>query len=187
MFRAVALATIVAVGGSGGSHGVLPNAKLGALKCANPQLPPSILEGQNAAITDKLSAAPLPVVTIEGAKADLNVAVASDLDTRSEGLMCVTALKPNAGMIFVFLQTANWNFWMKDTVLSLDMIWVESDGTVSTVAANVPAATLTTPSDRVAQRNGHGKYVIELRAGAAARNGIEAGTHLRIPELAAKS
>ena len=187
MLRAAVLASIVAVGGSGGSHGVLPNAKLGALKCANPQLPPAILEGQNAAITDKLSAAPLPTVTVEGSKADLDLAVANDLETRNEGLMCVTALKPNAGMIFVFAQTANWNFWMKDTVLSLDMIWVESDGTVSTVAADVPAATLTTPSDRVAQRSGHGKYVIELGAGAAARNGIVAGTRLRIPELAAKS
>ena len=183
MFRIAMLAAVVAVAGSGSGRGTLPNAKLGALKCANPQLPTSILQGGNAAVTDALSAAPLSVVTVDGANTPLTLAVASDVDTRNRGLMCVTALRPNAGMLFVFPQTRDWNFWMKDTVVSLDMIWVEGDGTVSAVAANVPAASLTTPDARVAHRDGHGKYVIELRAGAATRYGIAVGTRLRIPAL----
>ncbi len=186
MLSAVVLAAAVAISGSGGGGGLSPSAKLGALKCANPKLPASILSGANAAVTDALSADPLPVVTVDGANAPLSLAVANDLDTRNQGLMCVTALRPNAGMLFVFARSQNCDFWMKDTVVSLDMIWVETSGTVTHVAENVPAATLTTPDNRVAHRIGRGKFVIELRAGAAARNGIAVGTHLQIPALTAQ-
>lgn len=186
MLRAAALAALVAISGTGGGGGLSPAPKLGALKCANPKLPAAILGGANAAVTDALSAEPLPVVTVEGGSVPLSLAVANDLETRNQGLMCVTALRPNAGMLFVFARSQSWDFWMKDTVMPLDMVWIETNGTVSYVAANVPAATLTTPDERIAHRVGRGKYVIELRAGAAASNAIAVGTHLTIPALQAQ-
>ncbi|MDQ2909102.1 MAG: DUF192 domain-containing protein, partial [Candidatus Eremiobacteraeota bacterium] len=122
---------------------------------------------------------------ITGAATPLTLAVAADSRSRERGLMCVTALRPDAGMIFVFPQDSNWEFWMKNTVTPLDMLWVAADGTVRNVFANVPAATLDTADDKVARRRGQGRYVIELRSGDAARDHIAVGTHLQLPPLQA--
>jgi uncharacterized membrane protein (UPF0127 family) len=119
---------------------------------------------------------------VRAPKAQLRLAVAGDFASRELGLMCVTRLRPNAGMIFVFDSAGTWDFWMKNTVAPLDMIWVETDGTVSNVAADVPASTLTTPDDAIARRSGHGLYVIELPAGEAALDGILKGAKLTICE-----
>jgi len=119
---------------------------------------------------------------VRAPKAQLRLAVAGDFATRELGLMCVTRLHPNAGMIFVFETAQTWDFWMKNTVTPLDMIWLEADGTVTNVAANVPASTLVTRDDAVARRSGHGLYVIELPAGEAALDGIVKGAKLTICE-----
>jgi uncharacterized membrane protein (UPF0127 family) len=67
------------------------------------------------------------------------------------------------------------------------MIWLDADGTITTVAANVPSSTLETPDAAVARRNGHGRYVIELRAGEAARERLAVGTRLQLPPLQVES
>ncbi|MBV8355035.1 MAG: DUF192 domain-containing protein [Candidatus Eremiobacteraeota bacterium] len=94
-----------------------------------------------------------------------------------------TSLAPHAGMIFVFAQDALLGFWMKNTLIPLDMVFVRGDGTISSIAANVPASTTQTPDDQVARRAARGKYVIELGAGEAARDGLRVGLHLALPHL----
>jgi uncharacterized membrane protein (UPF0127 family) len=128
-------------------------------------------------------APPLRVVTATVGTLVLRLAVASDESTRELGLMCVTRLRPHAGMIFVFPQTADQEFWMKNTLVPLDMLWVAADGTVTSVAAAVPASTLQTPDDQVARRKGNGRFVIELSSGEAAQDGLRAGTRLNLPPL----
>jgi uncharacterized membrane protein (UPF0127 family) len=113
--------------------------------------------------------------------------VVSTPEDRESGLMCVTALRKHAGMIFVFPTTQAWGFWMKDTLVPLDMIWVVPGGKVTAVAADVPESTLATPDDQVARRNGKGRYVIELAGGEAAEDGIRPGTILKLPALSAKT
>jgi uncharacterized membrane protein (UPF0127 family) len=98
--------------------------------------------------------------------------------------MCVTRLRPHAGMLFVFERSGDWEFWMKNTLIPLDMIWVAFDGTVSGIASNVPASKVTTPDDEVARRSGDGLYVIELAAGEAASDGIVKGVKLVLPVTA---
>jgi uncharacterized membrane protein (UPF0127 family) len=83
-------------------------------------------------------------------------------------------------MIFVFDKDSKQEFWMKNTLIALDMVWVRASGTVDTVAANVPKSTRTTPDDAVARRAGTGKYVIELAAGEAAADGIVVGSDLKM-------
>jgi len=123
----------------------------------------------------------LPVVETGAPGARLRLAVAGDEPTRELGLMCVTRLRPHSGMIFVFARDESVEFWMKNTLIPLDMIWVRADGRVDTVAARVPASTRETPDDRVARRHGRGLYVIELAAGEAARDGIVPGARLSVP------
>ncbi|HMD01934.1 MAG TPA: DUF192 domain-containing protein [Candidatus Baltobacteraceae bacterium] len=149
--------------------------------CSNPRLPPAVLAGSTA-FQKKPS---LPVVRVRMPALALNLAVAANENDRELGLMCVLKLAPRSGMIFVFERANEQGFWMKNTLLSLDMIWVEADGRVSSVAARVPASTLETTDAKVARRTGHGRYVIELAAGEAAADGIVSGAQLQLPPLRA--
>jgi uncharacterized membrane protein (UPF0127 family) len=149
--------------------------------CANPDLPRAIIDG--SPVVD--GHAPLRTIDVTAKKATLTLAVADNAQQRELGLMCVTALREHAGMIFVFPKASDWQFWMKNTLVPLDMVWVEADGKVSSVAADVPESALSTPDDKVARRTGHGGFVIELNAGEASRDGIAAGQHLALPTLTA--
>jgi hypothetical protein len=152
-----------------------------ATNCANPRLPLDILDGS----AQRGAGKPLPVVDVRSGEVTLRMAVAADETAREFGLMCVTRLRPQAGMIFVFDDDGPQAFWMKRTLVPLDMVWVASDGTVRSVASGVPAATLQTPDDQVARRTGVGRYVLELHAGEAHADRIVKGEHLLIPPLSA--
>jgi uncharacterized membrane protein (UPF0127 family) len=125
-------------------------------------------------------------ITVAAPHEPLDLEVADTFQLREHGLMNRTWLAPKRGMIFVFYADGDQNFWMKNTLIPLDMIFVASDGTVTSVAANVPASTKSTPDDKVATRRGKGKYVIELRAGEAERAGIHPGIKLAVPDLQPK-
>ncbi len=146
--------------------------------CASDRLPAEILDGQEAQ-----SREPLPLVEATTPAATLRLAVAADAPARELGLMCVLRLRPQHGMIFAFSRESDWEFWMKNTLVPLDMIWIRADGTVTTVAANVPASTRTTPDALLPRRRGRGLYVVEIRAGEAAADGIAPGVHVMLPAL----
>jgi uncharacterized membrane protein (UPF0127 family) len=134
-------------------------------------------------------AATAPAVTrtidVRAPFSTLKLEVADTFALREYGLMNRLSVPEGTGMIFVFKNDGPETFWMKNTLVPLDMVFVRADGIVDSIAANVPASTLTTPDDKIATRLGQGKYVIELGAGAAARAGIKAGSKLSIPALAA--
>jgi uncharacterized membrane protein (UPF0127 family) len=178
---ALALATVLLLPPVENVSAAAPAASPVVSSCAQPRLPAELLEGAVPA-----PSAPLPVVTGAAPKAKLRLAVAADEQTRMVGLMCVLRLRPGAGMIFVFPRDDDWDFWMKNTLVPLDMIWLDADGTITTIAANVPSSTLQTSDADVARREGHGRYVIELRAGEAARDKLVVGTRVRLPALRAE-
>lgn len=148
--------------------------------CASQRLPPDILGGPAAH-----TRTPLRLVDASAPQAALRLAVAADATAREQGLMCVLQLRPQRGMIFVFPGDNDWEFWMKNTLVPLDMVWLRADGTVTTVAADVPASTRSTADAAVARRRGRGTYVVELRAGEAAADGLAVGTRLALPSLRA--
>ncbi|HET9030988.1 MAG TPA: DUF192 domain-containing protein [Candidatus Aquilonibacter sp.] len=127
----------------------------------------------------------LPTVTVRAPKATLTLQVAKTEDEREFGLMNVTKLAPHTGMVFVFDQDALVEFWMKNTLVPLDMVFVGPDGIVRSVAANVPATTPDTPDDKIPRRSAKAKYVIELPAGEAEKDGITGSVAL--PEIATLS
>lgn len=123
-------------------------------------------------------------VDVIAPQATLHLRVADDPATREYGLMCVLALAVHTGMIFVFPGgDLPQEFWMKNTLIPLDMVWVRADGRVTTVAADVPATTVDTPDEAIPRRSGVGTFVIELAAGEAARDGIKAGAKLDVSRL----
>ncbi|MBN2360400.1 MAG: DUF192 domain-containing protein [Deltaproteobacteria bacterium] len=125
---------------------------------------------------------PQVIFETPGGDAVVNVEVARTVSEQSRGLMLRTELKPDAGMIFIYDRDADHSFWMKNTYLPLDMIFVGSDGVV--VGAVENAAPLTTTSRRIGKPSRH---VVEVNAGFCRTHGIQAGTRVRylgIPELA---
>jgi len=134
-----------------------------------------------------LAAADVPhaqTVTIAAPKAKLTLEVADTPEAREYGLMFRTSLPAHHGMIFVFSHDGPQGFWMKNTLIPLDMVFVRADGKIDSIAENVPASKA--GDDDVAERVGEGKYVIELAAGEARRDGLHPGLRLRIPPLEAK-
>lgn len=125
---------------------------------------------------------------VETPQVTLHLAVAETEAQREHGLMGVPYLPVREGMLFAFPDAVDQtrNFWMKNTITPLDMVFVKSDGTISSIAAHVPATALGTTDDKVARRDGVGRYVIELGSGEALRDGLAPGVRLRIPALAAE-
>ena len=103
--------------------------------------------------------------------------------TREMGLMCRTKLPKDYGMLFVFPQEMDLGFWMKNTLISLDLVWIGADKIVTVVAPRLKASTVETPEDKVARAGGKGQYVLELPAGGAKRHGLKTGDALKFAVL----
>lgn len=118
--------------------------------------------------------------------ASIRANVVDTPQSREIGMMCLTKLPRDYGMLFVFPQEMDLNFWMKNTLVSIDMVWIGADKRVTVVHARMKKSTVDTPDDKVAVAGGRGQYVLELPAGAAARYKLKAGEKVRfdvsIPE-----
>ena len=125
----------------------------------------------------------LPTVVVHAPRAELTLEVASTEAQRERGLMDRTAIPPHTGMIFVFERDEPVEFWMKETLVPFDMIFVAADGTVRRVFANVPVVAPTMPDESIPREGGEAKYVIELRAGEASQDGIAQGIKLDLHDV----
>lgn len=108
----------------------------------------------------------------------ITVDVADTPSTRETGLMCVTRMPKDYGMLFVFPQEMGLGFWMKNTLVSLDILWIGADKRVNNIAPRLKASKVDTPEDKVARAGGRGMYVLELAAGEAKRRGLKVGDKL---------
>lgn len=120
----------------------------------------------------------LSTVSVHAPGADLTLEVARTASQREYGLMNRKQLSPHTGMIFVFDGDGPVAFWMKDTLVPLDMIFVGADGKVRRVFANVAVVSPKLADEKIPRESDVAKYVIELPAGEAAKDGIAAGVLL---------
>ena len=96
------------------------------------------------------------------------------------GLMFNPPLAARTGMLFIFAQDEPRSFWMKNTPISLDMLFFASDGQLVTIIANTePFSLIARKSQKAA------KYVLEIGGGEAARLGLGPQTRLHLPVVAA--
>jgi len=97
-----------------------------------------------------------------------NVEVARTAEEQQQGLMFRTSLPADGGMIFPFEKPRFASFWMKNTLIPLDMIFVRADGSIDRIAENTIPESL----EPVAS-GGEVSAVLELAGGTAARLGID--------------
>jgi uncharacterized membrane protein (UPF0127 family) len=119
---------------------------------------------------------PHDMVLVETASSQyrFEVEVADDAAERAEGLMFRQSLADNAGMLFVYPSPQPVQFWMKNTVLSLDIVFVRADGTIARIAAD------TTPLSEDLIPSGEPVLaVLEVKAGTMRELGVAAGDRLR--------
>lgn len=105
--------------------------------------------------------------------------VADTPHKQEKGLMFVTDLPEHKGMLFVFDQEQDLHFWMKNTLIDLDMVFIGADKKVTSVAHEVPHSYTYTPDYDVATAQGYGQYVLELPAKTAAKHGVMPGTEIQ--------
>ncbi len=104
--------------------------------------------------------------------------VADTMATQEKGLMQRDSMPESHGMIFVFDDERDHDFYMKNTRIPLDIIFVSSQGKITHMATMRPYDLTLTPS------NGPAKYAIELNAGQIQATGIHVGQTLEIPAAA---
>lgn len=115
-----------------------------------------------------------------GIKHSLNVEIASTDYTRQMGMMKRRYAAPGWGMLFIFKNNMNRSFWMHETYIPLDIIFIRNDGTVVNMRENAR------PLDDYEryQSTQRAKYVLELPAGAVKQYGIQTSTVFDIAPFA---
>ncbi|MGB3583951.1 MAG: DUF192 domain-containing protein, partial [Roseiarcus sp.] len=117
----------------------------------------------------------LRIVTASGTH-DFQVEVARDDASRARGLMDRRYMPADHGMLFEFDREAPEAFWMKDTYIPLDMIFISRAGIVTNIVANAEPL-----SERAIPSGPPCMAVLELNGGAAARIGLKVGDKVRHP------
>jgi len=111
-------------------------------------------------------------------QARFTVEVADEPAERSQGLMNRDSMARTAGMLFLYEAPQRATFWMKNTLIPLDMIFIDETGTVTNIHENA------VPLDETTIDGGQGVLaVLEINGGLAARIGIEEGSVIRHPGL----
>ncbi|UIJ73883.1 DUF192 domain-containing protein [Aurantimonas sp. HBX-1] len=103
----------------------------------------------------------------------IEVELATTPDTRATGLMNRESMPAGQGMLFDFDESRPVAMWMKNTLIPLDMLFIDETGTVATIKTNAQPLSLDTIPSGVPVR-----YVLELNGGAAARYGVAKGDRL---------
>ncbi len=112
---------------------------------------------------------PLIIDTAKGPQR-FTVEMATTWDQQERGLMFRKSVAPNAGMLFDFVKEGEQNFWMKNTIVPLDMFFIKADGTIARIAANAkPLSEDSIPSYEPV------RAVLELAGGRAAEIGAKPG------------
>jgi len=106
--------------------------------------------------------------------------IADTPEKRSRGLMFRTSLAPDHGMLFTFSEPGKLTFWMKNTRMKLDMLWLDKKGTIVHIEHEVPTCER---RDNLCPRyrsTGLAHYVLELKEGQSKKLKLRKGNRLTI-------
>jgi uncharacterized membrane protein (UPF0127 family) len=121
------------------------------------------------------SVQPLEIATKSGVRV-FSVEMATTEEEKTTGLMYRKELPDGKGMLFDFSPEQQISMWMKNTYISLDMIFIRADGRILRIAENTEPL-----STRIISSGGLAKGVLEVIAGTAQKYGIQPGDRVAHP------
>ena len=108
----------------------------------------------------------------------INVEIMRTRQEHSRGLQFRKTLDADSGMLFVFEKSYPYSFWMKDTLIPLDIIWIDESKKVIHIAHNVPPCKeLPCPTYIPLSK---ALYILEVNAGYANKLGLQVGDIIKI-------
>lgn len=130
---------------------------------ADPACPPDPLEGREPKLR-------MGTVRFVDVNHEVGVELAEDPPVIMRGLMFRKSMPEERGMLFLLEDVKDQGFWMKNTCIPLDMLYITDDGLIVGIEENVPTLTLETRSCGCPSH-----YVLEMNAGWARRHGVKPG------------
>lgn len=111
----------------------------------------------------------------------IEIEIADDDDKRAQGLMWRRSMADSIGMLFIFEKERPLSFWMKNTYIPLDIIYVNKSMEIVTIQENtMPLSEMSIPSDKPAQ------FVVEVNAGFCITHGIMNGDKIKYEKINAR-
>ncbi|WP_367714621.1 DUF192 domain-containing protein [Nitratireductor sp. GISD-1A_MAKvit] len=104
--------------------------------------------------------------------------IADEPGERQRGLMFRQSMPANRGMLFIFSTERRHGFWMQNTPMALDLIFIGSSGEVRAIAPGIPFSTASISPDVRSQ------FVLELKSGTAQKMGMKVGDKVHHPRIA---
>ena len=129
-----------------------------------------------------LTLSPPTTVKFPDSKAELTVEVADTPEERSKGLMYREKLSIENGMLFVFPEEDYRGFWMKNTLIPLDMIFVDAEGRIINIEEAVPEPNTSDENLKSYRSDEPAKYVIETNSSFTERKDVEEGDRVVFPD-----
>ncbi|WP_247653328.1 DUF192 domain-containing protein [Pannonibacter phragmitetus] len=133
-----------------------------------------------AAAFAKAAGLPTEQLTVETAAGpqSFTVEIAATEADRATGLMNRKEMAADAGMLFVFPDSGEKFFWMKNTYISLDMIFIDETGRIVSIARDTEPL-----SEKIVSSDGSARYVLEVIAGTSARLQFAPGQKVSAPSI----
>jgi uncharacterized protein len=115
----------------------------------------------------------------------IHAELADTTERRAKGLMFRDSLARDRGMLFTFPAAEHWTFWMKNTRIALDIIWLDQDKKIVHIERNVPGCGRTDNGCPQYSPNEEALYVLEVSAGVADVLKLQRGGKLqfRVPDM----
>jgi uncharacterized membrane protein (UPF0127 family) len=123
---------------------------------------------------------PVATVTFRSG-VEVRADIADTPETRERGLMFRQSLGPNEGMLFVFERTGFYPFWMKNTLIPLDIMWIDEQWRIVSIAQSAaPCRSDPCPTYPPAAE---ARYVLEVAGGFSRTHGVARGDRVRVTDL----
>ncbi len=132
--------------------------------------------------TTPLAQSTIHLISPQGERIAVSVEIAADSASQAKGLMGRKTLAPDAGMIFLFRGPQQLGFWMKNTLIPLDIVFFRPTGEVVSFATMVPCPPASSGADQCPTTfsSDGAQYALEVPAGFIRRYGITGGWKLAI-------
>ena len=109
------------------------------------------------------------------------VEIADSTEEREKGLMHRKLLKEDQGMLFIFEKEDTYTFWMKNTLILLDIIWIDKDKKIVEIKSNILSCKQNPCPSYIPKENA--LYVLEINAGLAEKYNFEEGDTVNFKEI----